>query len=987
MTSAQPSATTDDNLRGLTLVKSFKQAPYGAVAIGWSADGTIMAATAANAAVVWSPTSSRPRLLKGHDESAEVLALAWHPLDHRLATASADGTVRIWDGDDSEARSSVFCSAGTAFRGVAWSPDGLRLATTDKMGFIAVWDVVRRTTICAVRAHNSSIATSPCWSPDGEVLVTGDRDGLSARSSSTLNELWRRSTGSVRDVAISPDGRLVASTSGGQRAHICDLAGGAEIAVLEAAGYPQHFSFSPDGEFLASSTALVEIWRCHDWERVATIPVANAGLAFHPSRLLIAAKADFKRRIDCFLIDEILRSVGLASDSRRYVNAKVVLLGDTGVGKSGLGLVLSGQAYQPTDSTHGRNVWTFDSQQVVVPGSGKQTREVLLWDLAGQPGYRLIHQLHLGEVAVALVVFDSRSETEPFSGVKHWVRALAQARRIEGDAAIPLRAYLVAARADRGGIPVTRERIEAMVAELGLDGFFETSAKEGWQVTELTAAIRDGIAWDRLPMVSSNALFESIKHFLVEEKERGRLLATADDLFRGFQRAEPALAGENDLRASFGACVGRVESRGLIRRLQFGDLVLLQPELLDAYASALVQAAKDEPDGLGYIGEDEVLAGRFRMADSERINDKGQEKLLLIATVEELLRHEIALRETTDRGVDLIFPSQFTVQRPDAPNIAGRALVFAFEGPLANIYATLAVRLSHSSLFRRQAMWQGAATYTATGGGTCGIAMREIDEGRGELAVFYDYCASEVVRLQFETYVFEHLQLRALPGTVTRRRVRDCPACGYVLPDDLVQGRIERGGATIRCPMCDESTINLIGGEISAGAEAAVAVMDRSADERRDSGVAATRLKGKIETADFDVFLCYNSADRQRVIAIAERLKERGILPWLDIWEIPPGVRWQDELHKRLKSIRSAAVFIGPKGAGPWQELEVQALLDNFAKRRRPIIPVILEGREGRPRLPPFLNLLHVVDLRQPDPDPFDQLVWGITGERAISSV
>jgi TIR domain len=134
------------------------------------------------------------------------------------------------------------------------------------------------------------------------------------------------------------------------------------------------------------------------------------------------------------------------------------------------------------------------------------------------------------------------------------------------------------------------------------------------------------------------------------------------------------------------------------------------------------------------------------------------------------------------------------------------------------------------------------------------------------------------------------------------------------------------------------------------------------------------------------VFLCYNSADRQRVIAIAERLKERGILPWFDIWEIRPGVRWQDELHKRLKSIRSAAVFIGPKGPGPWQELEVQALLDNFAKRRRPIIPVILQGREGRPRLPAFLNLLHVVDLREPDPDPFEQLVWGITGERAGSS-
>jgi hypothetical protein len=46
-------------------------------------------------------------------------------------------------------------------------------------------------------------------------------------------------------------------------------------------------------------------------------------------------------------------------------------------------------------------------------------------------------------------------------------------------------------------------------------------------------------------------------------------------------------------------------------------------------------------------------------------------------------------------------------------------------------------------------------------------------------------------------------------------------------------------------------------------------------------------------------------------------------------------------------------------------------------------IPVILEGRQGQPQLPPFLSLLHLVDMRQPDPDPFRQLVWGITGEKS----
>lgn len=75
-------------------------------------------------------------------------------------------------------------------------------------------------------------------------------------------------------------------------------------------------------------------------------------------------------------------------------------------------------------------------------------------------------------------------------------------------------------------------------------------------------------------------------------------------------------------------------------------------------------------------------------------------------------------------------------------------------------------------------------------------------------------------------------------------------------------------------------------------------------------------------------------------------------------------------------------MFIGPAGAGPWQELEVESLLGEFAKRDKPIIPVILEGRVGSPRLPAFLNSWHKVDMRTPSPDPFEQLVWGITGER-----
>ena len=141
-------------------------------------------------------------------------------------------------------------------------------------------------------------------------------------------------------------------------------------------------------------------------------------------------------------------------------------------------------------------------------------------------------------------------------------------------------------------------------------------------------------------------------------------------------------------------------------------------------------------------------------------------------------------------------------------------------------------------------------------------------------------------------------------------------------------------------------------------------------------------LDSKLKSGGYDVFLCHNSDDKGAVKDIAVKLKQNGILPWLDAWEIRPGTDWQAALEHQIKKIDSAAVFISSAEFGPWQDLEKKALLQQFLTRGRPMIPVILPKYEGEPSLPFFLGMLHYVDFREADSDPMGQLIWGITGKK-----
>ena len=76
-----------------------------------------------------------------------------------------------------------------------------------------------------------------------------------------------------------------------------------------------------------------------------------------------------------------------------------------------------------TESTHGVKFWHFPTERLTGLPPNVQA-ELTLWDLAGQPEYRLVHQLFLDDTDAALLLFDCSDPSEPFRGVPYWAKVL-----------------------------------------------------------------------------------------------------------------------------------------------------------------------------------------------------------------------------------------------------------------------------------------------------------------------------------------------------------------------------------------------------------------------------------------------------------------------------------------------------------------------------------------------------------------------------------
>jgi WD40 repeat protein/predicted Ser/Thr protein kinase len=202
---------------------------------------------------------------KRHYGSGE--SVAFSPDCKRVASGSGDGTLRIWD--LVTGRELVTLQAHVRGpRHLAYSPDGNRLATANE-GAIKIWGVARALTL---KGHSGHV-TSMSFSPDGNRLATAstvDRQLRQVTDYAADVKIWDTATGrklftlqGQHAVTFSPDGKQLASTSGGTEVKVWQLD---ELHHAQKASSLEHLevwalAFSANSERLVSGGASwLNVW-------------------------------------------------------------------------------------------------------------------------------------------------------------------------------------------------------------------------------------------------------------------------------------------------------------------------------------------------------------------------------------------------------------------------------------------------------------------------------------------------------------------------------------------------------------------------------------------------------------------------------------------------------------------------------------------------------------------------------------------------------
>ena len=200
--------------------------------MSFSPDGKRLASASWDKTVkLWDATTGQEVLtLKGHTD--KVTSVSFSPDGKRLASASWDKTVKLWDATTGLEGITLKGHTDEVYS-VSFSPDGKRLASASSDKTVKLWDATTGLEMLTLKGHTDEV-TSVSFSPDGKRLATASRDNTV--------KLWDATTGLevltlkghtdwVTSVSFSPDGKKIISRDRENYLKVWSVESGMELPV------------------------------------------------------------------------------------------------------------------------------------------------------------------------------------------------------------------------------------------------------------------------------------------------------------------------------------------------------------------------------------------------------------------------------------------------------------------------------------------------------------------------------------------------------------------------------------------------------------------------------------------------------------------------------------------------------------------------------------------------------------------------------------